>query len=116
MEHLGVEQDAVPTFVEVKRASDTRSRREVVAQMLDYAANGSVFWTPGQLRGWFEGDDPESATERLGGWLDPTEDEPENVGDSFWQAAGTNLREGQIRLVFRADETPTCLQHLGEVL
>src|SRR6266576_2895770 len=58
IDHLAVDQDAVPTFVEVKRASDTRSRREVVAQMLDYAANGSAFWLPEQLRAWFEGDDP----------------------------------------------------------
>ena len=35
IDHLVVDQDAVPTFVEVKRAVDTRSRREVVAQMLD---------------------------------------------------------------------------------
>jgi hypothetical protein len=40
LDHLVVDQDAVPTFVEVKRASDTPARREVVAQMLDYAANG----------------------------------------------------------------------------
>jgi hypothetical protein len=52
IDHLAVDQDAVPTFVEVKRASDTRARREVVAQMLDYAANGYVFWTPGQLAGY----------------------------------------------------------------
>ena len=48
----------MPTFIEVKRASDTRARREVVAQMLDYAANGSMFWTAEQLRSLFEGDDP----------------------------------------------------------
>lgn len=60
IDHLVVDQDAVPMFVEVKRASDTRSRREVVAQMLDYAGNGSVFWTPEQLRGWVEGDDPQT--------------------------------------------------------
>lgn len=106
----------MPTFVEVKRASDTRSRREVVAQMLDYAANGSVFWTPEQLRNWFEGDDPEGATDRLVTWLDPSEEEPENVADAFWQAVGTNLREGQIRLVFVADEIPASLQRLVEFL
>jgi hypothetical protein len=33
------DQNAVPTLVEVKRSSDTRIRREVVGQMLDYAAN-----------------------------------------------------------------------------
>jgi hypothetical protein len=32
----------VPTLLEVKRSSDTRIRREVVGQMLDYAANGVV--------------------------------------------------------------------------
>src|SRR5215831_11472070 len=42
VDHLLLDQDAVPTFVEVKRASDTRARREVVAPMLDYAANGSA--------------------------------------------------------------------------
>ena len=35
------DQDGIPTFVECKRFLDTRSRREVVGQMLDYAANGT---------------------------------------------------------------------------
>ena len=46
-----IDQDAVPAFVGVKRASDTRFRREVVAQMFGYAVNGSEFWTPEQLCG-----------------------------------------------------------------
>lgn len=53
LDHLVVDQDAVPTFVEVKRASDTRARREVMAQMLDYAAKGqrSGLRTSVQARG-----------------------------------------------------------------
>ena len=43
LDHLFVDQDAVPTLVEVKRGSNTQIRREVVGQMLDYAANGSGF-------------------------------------------------------------------------
>src|SRR4051794_40436015 len=39
LDHLYLDSQGVPTLVEVKRSSDTRSRREVVAQMLDYAAN-----------------------------------------------------------------------------
>jgi hypothetical protein len=35
LDHLYVDADGIPTLVEVKRSSDTRSRREVVAQMLD---------------------------------------------------------------------------------
>jgi hypothetical protein len=37
IDHLFVDQDGVPTLVEVKRQTDTRLRREVVGQMLDYA-------------------------------------------------------------------------------
>lgn len=40
LDHLFIDQNAVPTLVEVKRSDDTRIRREVVGQMLDYAANG----------------------------------------------------------------------------
>src|SRR5215472_13354620 len=88
VDHLVVDQDAVPTFVEVKRAGDTRARREVVAQMLDYAANGAAFWQPGQLRGWFEGDDPDGAAERLANWLDPSDQDPETTAEAFWQQVG----------------------------
>lgn len=116
LDHLLVDQDAMPTFVEVKRASDTRSRREVVAQMLDYAANGSVFWTPEQLRRWFEGDDPDAAAEQLAAFLDPSDDESETAADAFWQTVGMNLQEGHIRLVFVADEIPATLQRLVEFL
>ncbi len=116
VDHLVVDQDAVPTFVEVKRASDTRARREVVAQMLDYAANGSAFWTPARLRAWFEGDDPQAAAERLAVWLESTDDAAESVAAAFWDAVGTNLREGKIRLVFVADEIPATLQRLVEFL
>src|SRR5215470_14796415 len=38
LDHLFIDQEAVPTLVEVKRSDDTRIRREVVGQMLDYAA------------------------------------------------------------------------------
>jgi len=116
VDHLAVDQDAVPTFVEVKRAVDTRARREVVAQMLDYAANGSVFWTPGQLRAWFEGDDRPAAMERVLDLLGQPDGDPDVVADEFWQAVGTNLREGRIRLVFVADEIPASLQRLVEFL
>ena len=44
LDHLFLDCDGVPVLVEVKQASDTRARREVVAQMLDYAANGVAYW------------------------------------------------------------------------
>jgi hypothetical protein len=40
---LIIDQHAIPTLVEVKRSTDTRIRREVVSQMLDYAANADNY-------------------------------------------------------------------------
>lgn len=37
IDHLFIDQDGLPVLVEVKRSTDTRIRREVVGQMLDYA-------------------------------------------------------------------------------
>lgn len=54
VDHLFLDQDGIPTLVEVKRQSDTRIRREVVGQMLDYAANGVVYWPVDEIRSRFE--------------------------------------------------------------
>jgi hypothetical protein len=56
IDHLFLDQDAIPTLVEVKRSSDTRIRREVVGQMLDYAANAVVYWPVDTIRAQFEND------------------------------------------------------------
>src|SRR5688572_11262553 len=54
VDHLFLDQDAVPTLVEVKRSSDTRIRREVVGQMLDYAANAVLYWPVETILARFE--------------------------------------------------------------
>ena len=54
LDHLFIDQDAVPILVEVKRSDDRRIRREVVGQMLDYAANGVVSWPADRMRASFE--------------------------------------------------------------
>jgi hypothetical protein len=50
VDHLLLDQDAIPTILEVKLAHDTGIRREVVGQMLDYAANAVVYWPIERLR------------------------------------------------------------------
>src|SRR5687768_3680096 len=52
LDHLYLDGDGVPTLVEVKRSSDTRARREVVAQMLDYAANAVSSFNVERLAAW----------------------------------------------------------------
>src|SRR5689334_13424220 len=43
LDHLLLDQDAIPTLVEVKRSSNREIRRMVVGQMLDYAANAVLY-------------------------------------------------------------------------
>ena len=43
IDFLFVDQFATPAFVECKRFKDTRARREVMAQMLEYAANAQFY-------------------------------------------------------------------------
>ena len=80
LDHLFIDQDAIPTLVEVKRSSDTRIRREVVAQMLDYAANAAAYWTADFLRTQYEERVADKVTQSLADLGINPEDE-----DSFWQ-------------------------------
>jgi hypothetical protein len=114
IDHIFLDQDAMPTLIEVKRSSDTRVRREVVGQMLDYAANATQYWPASRMRERFElrctssGLDPE---ERLNDFL---------LGafetEHFWDKADQNLKERRLRLVFVADKIPAELQSIVEFL
>jgi hypothetical protein len=44
LDHLFIDQDGIPTLIEVKRSPDTRIRREVIGQIFDYAANAISYW------------------------------------------------------------------------
>ena len=115
LDHLFLDQEAVPTFVEVKRSDDTRIRREVVGQMLDYAANGVVYWPAERLRSDFEISLREGRTRRrrtssgqsLGDEVDP---------ERFWDDVEQNLRSGRVRLVFVSDLIPSELRRVIEFL
>ncbi|MDX3520103.1 hypothetical protein [Streptomyces scabiei] len=113
LDHLFVDADGVPTLVEVKRATDTRIRREVVGQMLDYAANAARYWPAALLRRSFEetcakdGRSPTEAYEELLGERSP---------DEFWTTVEERLAAGQMRLLFVADRIPLELRAIVEFL
>ncbi len=114
LDHLFLDQDAIPTLIEVKRSTDTRIRREVVGQMLDYAANAVAYWTADKLSSKYEatckerGIDPHSALVSLF--------RSEEMAAGVWQLVATNLKAGRIRLVFVADAIPPELRRVIEFL
>lgn len=113
LDHLFLDRDGVPVLVEVKRATDTRARREVVAQMLDYAANGVAYWPVDQIVEAFgatvrkAGGEPD---QRLAEFLDDKEP------DAFWRQVDANLRSGRVRMVFVADRIHKELRRIIEFL
>lgn len=114
LDHLFLDADGVPTLVEVKRSSDTRIRREVVGQLLDYAANANIRWSAETLRTWFEErcsecrQDPEELLRRSFPSFEGTE--------AYWERVHTNLGAGKLRIVFVADAIPSPLRRIVEFL
>jgi hypothetical protein len=114
LDHLFLDQDGVPTLVEVKRSENTQIRREVVGQMLDYAASGVAFWSVEEIRTRYErtcGERNIDPNARLAEFLGP-----EGGRDDFWQRVKTNLQAGRIRLVFIADKIPPGLRRIIEFM
>ena len=114
LDHLYIDPNGVPILVEVKRASDTRARREVVAQMLDYAANGTQYWKIGDIIKSFK-------DTCLGRRQNPEEVIGQFLGEGydpklFWQTVEDNLRQGKVRMLFVADEIPRELRRIVEFL
>jgi hypothetical protein len=113
LDHLFLDRQGVPVLVEVKQASDTRARREVVAQMLDYAANGIAYWSIEQIVAAFQqtaalaGREPD---ELLSGFLGDADQE------DYWRQVEANLRSGRIRMLFVADRIPRELARIVEFL
>lgn len=111
LDHLFLDQEGVPVLVEVKRSSDTRLRREVVGQMLDYAANGVAYWPIEVYSNAFAAQPGnEAAAERLSHFLGGKD------AESFWRQVESNLRAGRIRMVFVADLIPPELRRVIEFL
>jgi len=114
LDHLFIDQDGIPTLIEVKRRSDTRIRREVVGQMLDYAANAVTYWSIDEIKSKFEKvceiNEIEPAVSLIS-----TFDEIDDY-EKFWEIVDTNLKAGKIRMLFVADKIPKELQRIIEFL
>lgn len=113
LDHLYLDSEGVPTLVEVKRSSDTRGRREVVAQMLDYAANAKTSFNVEQLEAWLA----ENAAREDTSVQDVLReafgvDDPER----FWDSVRTNIAAERLRLIFVSDAIAPELRRIIEFL
>ncbi len=113
VDHLFLDQDGIPTLVEVKRSTDTRLRREVVGQLLEYGAHAQSYWPVDFIRAQLAirceqaGSSLES---ELAAFLE------NRSAEEFWSDVKTNLTAGRIRLIFVADKMPPELKQVIEFL
>ena len=105
LDHLFLDRDGTPTLVEVKTASNSERRREVVGQMLDYIAGAIVTWTADELRTMFEANPERGSIEN-------------HVGDlnAFWRQVDTKIRDKNFHLLFVADDIPSELERIVALL
>ena len=110
LDHLFLDQDGIPTLVEVKRGSNAQVRREVVGQLLDYAAIATSSLNVRDIQAALSsnGSPADSKLEKFLG-------EDANIED-FWKRVQSNLDRGQLRLIVLADSIPAELRRVVEFL
>jgi hypothetical protein len=108
------DQYGMPTLVECKRCDDNRSRREVVAQMLEYAANGHHYWTASEMRSFAE--TSAGGADALREQLNLIRENDEVSVEQFFSNVEQNLREAKMRLVFFLEESPNELRSLVDFM
>lgn len=102
LDHLYVDQRGVLTLVETKLIQNPESRREVIGQMIEYAANASEYWGNEKARRYSI-----EFWNKKGVNLDDTlkKEFGEDLDISaFWATVEENLKNGRIRMMIAADE------------
>lgn len=108
---LFVDQDAIPTLVEVKRGENVDLERSVVGQLFQYAAQATST-SAEEFRRAFERrvGGPDRAGPELAAILNEESDT-----DAFWARVGDNLEAHRLRLLFVADAFPESLLNMVEL-
>jgi hypothetical protein len=113
-DYVFLDQEGVPTLVEVNRSADPSASRDLLGQMVDYAANVIAYQDPARLRAMLEArcrdqgrDVQDVLHEDLGLDMEPAH---------FWQHVRVNMSVGRLRLIFAADAIPEDLRRIVEFL
>lgn len=114
LDHLYVDQYGIPTLVETKLSQNPESRREVIGQIVEYAASADSTWTSTLIRErssryWQDrGETLENVLEREFG--------PDLDIEAFWSLVDTALRQHNLRLIIAADELRPEVRRMIEYL
>lgn len=103
---LLADQDATPTLVECKVERNAESRREIIGQMIEYAANAKFYWPLEEFRKRltdrferFSNETSQSLSDRIGA----LDSDVSQTVDAFLTEFFRKLTAGEIRLVLVLD-------------
>ncbi len=114
LDHLLVDQRGVLTLVETKLIQNPEARREVIGQIMEYAANAVERWNISKLQ--------EDATKY---WFDRGKELSDVIKEGFgvdiiaqelWDSVEENLKHGKIRLIIAADKLSPEVRRIIEYL
>ena len=113
IDFLLADQYGVPTLVECKRQKDPRSRKEVVGQMLEYAASGHHYWEASELRSHAQSTAGGEA--KLIAHLKALT-ESDVTPQDYFLSVEQNLERSKMRCIFFLDDSPLELRSIVEFL
>jgi hypothetical protein len=114
LDHLYVDQLGVLTLVETKLIQNPESRRAVIGQIIEYAANAQEVWGSGRVRQYAAEFWSRDNTDLVDIFIKEFGEEFDE--DIFWQTVENNLRDGRIRLIVAADELQAEVRRMIEYL
>jgi len=100
-----LDQDGIPTIVEVKKSNNSEIHREVVGQMLDYGSKLVFSQSIETIIPQIKVNSPQSVQDFL---------DNEISEEEFWEKVDNNLKEEKMRLIVVSDEIPRNLQNIIE--
>jgi hypothetical protein len=116
LDHLFADQRGVLTLVETKLFQNPESRREVIGQIIEYAANAKEVWLGGNARQkamefWSSQKPPKELDQVI-----QTEFGSELDIEDFWKNVEENLKNGKMRLIIATDELRPEVRRMIEYL
>lgn len=103
LDFLLADQHAIPTLVEAKLVENPESRRAVIGQIIEYAANAADNWLGGKLfekaSNYYSSKDVD-LNEAI---MQLTDNEDESASD-FFERIENNLSQGKMRLIIVTDK------------
>lgn len=116
LDHVFIDQHGVPTLLEAKLFENQEARRDVIGQILEYAASAADDWGDGNLRklarNFWRTHNAADIDEVLSRRFDIAAEDVE----SFWTKLELNLQNNRIRLIVAGDRIRPLVRRVLEFL